>query len=462
MVIASTSPIRSEKILTVDNNLPVIDLSRVDDRSELSKVIIKACEEYGFFKVINHGVSDDVVTRMEQQGLDFFGMPLKDKLLQKKPQNINININNNINPLFGYGRKNIGFNGDMGEVEYLLLNTNHLSIIQTSKSISAINHPSKFSSAVIDYIQAVREVACELLDLMAEGLWVPNTSALSTLIRDVDNDSVFRLNHYPPFIKDTSSGMSKIGFGEHTDPQILTILRSNDVAGLQISLGTDVWVPVSPDPTAFCVFVGDLLQPSVFKFSAFLYRNRNRDPTRPAQFLPKKNQTGLLHFTSAMTNGRFISVRHRALTYSSKSRMSMAYFAAPPLHSLIAPVSETLLRSPLAYKPFTWAEYKKAAYSLRLGDSRLDLFRLKGTFCKQSFPSVCDSRKCFDLVGGFVLVKGNFGLQSFPLDFDARKWFELVGIRVARLNFFGFLSSAHLFHQLFDMNMKKNYDDNTT
>ncbi|KAM7267967.1 hypothetical protein ACFE04_010133 [Oxalis oulophora] len=99
---------------------------------------------------------------------------------------------------------------------------------------------------------------------MAECLWVPNTSALSTLIRDVDNDYVFRLNHYPPFIKDTSSGTSKIVFGEHTDPQILTILRSNDVAGLQISLRRDVWVPVSPDPTALCVFLGDLLQVCLF------------------------------------------------------------------------------------------------------------------------------------------------------------------------------------------------------
>lgn len=57
--------------------------------------------------------------------------------------------------------------------------------------------------------------------------------------------------------------------------------------------------------------------------------------------------------------------------------MSMAYFAAPPLGAKITALPEmvTSERPPL-YRAFTWAEYKKTTYSLRLSDSRFNLFRL--------------------------------------------------------------------------------------
>ncbi|XP_022760932.1 gibberellin 2-beta-dioxygenase 2-like, partial [Durio zibethinus] len=329
LMVASPNPIRAEKVQPIE--LPVINLSA--ERSEVSNLIVKACEEYGFFKVINHGVSEDIIAQMEEEGLNFFTKPLSEKQ-RAGPASP-----------FGYGCKNIGFRGDIGEVEYLLLDTNPLCISQISNNIS--NDPKKFSSSVSGYIHAVRDLACEILDLMAEGLWVHDSSVFSRMIRDGESDSLFRLNHYPPIpCKDGETSPSsfhghrsnKVGFGEHTDPQILTILRSNGVGGLQISLRDGVWVPVPPDPTAFCVNVGDVLQ--------------------------------------AMTNGRFVSVRHRALTNYDKSRMSMAYFGAPPLHAWVtAPAELVTSHKPLLYRPFTWGEYKGASYSLRLGDSRLDLFR---------------------------------------------------------------------------------------
>ncbi|MBA0733456.1 hypothetical protein Gogos_017474, partial [Gossypium gossypioides] len=101
---------------------------------------------------------------------------------------------------------------------------------------------------------------------MAEGLGVHDPSLLSNMIRDVDSDSMFRLNRYPPSSFHTpppphrATTTTEIGFGEHTDPQMLTILRSNDVGGLQICVAGGTWVPVTPDPTAFCINVGDVLQ----------------------------------------------------------------------------------------------------------------------------------------------------------------------------------------------------------
>ncbi|EXB94374.1 Gibberellin 2-beta-dioxygenase 2 [Morus notabilis] len=330
-------PIHNEKINDAIE-LPTIDLS-CPERSEVSRLIVKACEEFGFFKVINHGVPNDIITKMEQESLNFFAKPMAEKQMAgpAKP--------------FGYGCKNIGFNGDMGDVEYILLNTNPLSISHCSKIIS--NNPTSFSCAVSWYIEAVKGLACEILDLMGDGLLMSDRKLFSKLINHTDNDSLFRLNHYPNINTDHHDHHHhhhyhhhhsfKVGFGEHSDPQMLTLLRSNDVGGLQISLQDKVWVPVPPDPTAFLVNVGDVLQ--------------------------------------AMTNGRFVSVRHRVTNSyndndNNKSRMSMAYFAAPPLNAWIRAPTEVVVAQdkPCLFRPFTWAEYKRTAYSLRLNESRLNLF----------------------------------------------------------------------------------------
>ena len=126
MVVPSPSPIRSKKTKAV--GIPVIDLSL--NRSAIAELIVNACEDYGFFKVVNHGVPKEIIGRLEEEGLSFFAKPSSEK--QKAGP---------ASP-FGYGCKNIGFNGDRGELEYLLLHTNPVSISERSKAIS--NDPTEF------------------------------------------------------------------------------------------------------------------------------------------------------------------------------------------------------------------------------------------------------------------------------------------------------------------------------
>ncbi|XP_058076716.1 gibberellin 2-beta-dioxygenase 1-like [Magnolia sinica] len=115
------------------------------------------------------------------------------------------------------------------------------------------------SSAVSDYISAVKKLACGVLESLTEGLKVEPRNIFSKLLMDEESDSFFRLNHYPPCPKLKALSCNLTGFRGHTDPQIISILRSNNTSGLQISLSDESWVSVPPYHNSFVIF-GDSLQ----------------------------------------------------------------------------------------------------------------------------------------------------------------------------------------------------------
>ncbi|KAL8032243.1 hypothetical protein ABFX02_13G083000 [Erythranthe guttata] len=307
--------------------IPVVDLS---DHTHASKnTIVNGCKEFGFFKVINHSISMNFLTKLEQEIVNFFKLPQQEKDKWGSP-----------NP-FGYGNKNIGLNGDVGWLEYLLFSTNPQLLSLNSKSIIPGGIQESLWILVNEYVTAVRNMACEVLEMIADELHLEARDKLSKLIRDEKSDSCFRLNNYPPCpdqLQETSNGRSVIGFGEHTDPQIMSVLRSNEVSGFQICLKDGAWVSIPPDPTSFFLNVGDSLQ--------------------------------------VMTNGRFKSVKHRVLAADNlKSRVSMIYFGGPPLSEKITPLREVMEEGEESlYKEYTWSDYKNSAYKTKLSDNRLDNF----------------------------------------------------------------------------------------
>ena len=120
--------------------------------------------------------------------------------------------------------------------------------------------------AVNQYVTDVRGVATSVLEAVAEGLGVAPRDALSAMVTDAASDQVFRINHYPacPLLQRLPDSCGVTGFGEHTDPQLISVLRSNGTSGLQIALRDGAqWVSVPSDRDAFFVNVGDSLQVGV-------------------------------------------------------------------------------------------------------------------------------------------------------------------------------------------------------
>ena len=68
------------------DDIPVISLAGIDEdypggrRTEILKNIVSACEEWGIFQVVDHGVGDELFTQMFELSRQFFSMPDEYKL----------------------------------------------------------------------------------------------------------------------------------------------------------------------------------------------------------------------------------------------------------------------------------------------------------------------------------------------------------------------------------------------
>merc|ERR1739848_857646 len=105
-----------------------------------------------------------------------------------------------------------------------------------------------------------------------------------------------RLLHYYP----NTDFSKEIGVGAHTDYGLLTLLKQDNVGGLQVLNARDnYWVHAVPTPGAFVVNLGDML--------------------------------------ARWTNHTFKSTVHRVVNLGDLDRYSCPYFLEPNLDSLITP-----------------------------------------------------------------------------------------------------------------------------
>lgn len=66
------------------NEIPIISLAGIDDvdgrRAEICNKIVEACEDWGIFQVIDHGVDSNLISEMTRFAKGFFDLPAEEKL----------------------------------------------------------------------------------------------------------------------------------------------------------------------------------------------------------------------------------------------------------------------------------------------------------------------------------------------------------------------------------------------
>lgn len=256
-----------------------------------------------------------------------------------------------------------------------------------------------------EYTAALREVCGRVLELIAEGLGVERSLLRAMVVGREGSDEVVRVNHYPPcpLLPPVDCGVT--GFGEHTDPQIISVLWSNRTAGLQIKLRDGRWVPVPPTPESLFVNVGDSLQVCIkvghlffliFPVHATHARMRlvlsavcllccGAAPCAVCGTADYSACSAHPIHPQVLTNGRLRSVKHRVVAPApspdgARSRLSVIYFGGPAPSQRIAPLPQVMRDGEQSlYREFTWAEYKRAMYKTRLADHRLGPFELRAS-----------------------------------------------------------------------------------
>ncbi|KAI4370104.1 hypothetical protein MLD38_018485 [Melastoma candidum] len=183
-------------------DIPVIDVSLLvsGDPGEISK-LGRACEDWGFFLAINHGVSEDLMTRIQ-------------KIL--------------------YWR------------DFLKL--------KVHPKFHSPAHPEGFRDVLQEYCEKAGELAGQLLKGISESLGFEGTYISEAM--DMDQGfQLFTANLYPP----CPDSENAIGLPAHTDHGVLTLLMQNGIHGLQI-LHDGKWIQVEGIPGSLFVNTCDQIE----------------------------------------------------------------------------------------------------------------------------------------------------------------------------------------------------------
>ncbi|CAN1257906.1 S-norcoclaurine synthase 1 [Linum perenne] len=200
-------------------HIPVIDMSKLAATAaaaaaEESAKLHSACKEWGFFQVINHGVTEELMQRMKLDVQEFFNLPLQEKMsCAQMPNNIE-----------GYGQAFVLSEEqklDWGDMLFII-----------AQPVSGRNMkfwpkiPSSFRSSLDQYSSDLEKLSSTLLNYMAKNLGVEPEKLLSSFRDGVQG---VRKNYYPPcaFVVNVGDTIEIISNGEYKSIEHIAMVNPN-------------------------------------------------------------------------------------------------------------------------------------------------------------------------------------------------------------------------------------------
>ncbi|KAG4954812.1 hypothetical protein JHK87_040406 [Glycine soja] len=285
------------------DNIPTIDFSQLtssnlNERSKGIQQLGNACRDWGFFKLINHGVSETLMDKMLRASQRFFDLSEEEKREYAGGKVLD--------PI----RYGTSFNL---MVDKALFWRDYLKC-HVHPHFNVPSKPHGFSETVDEYITKSREVVGELLKGISLSLGLEENYIHKRLNVELGSQFLI-LNFYPPCPKPELV----MGLPAHTDHGLLTLLMENELGGLQIQ-HKGRWIPVHALPNSFLINTGDHLE--------------------------------------ILTNGKYKSVLHRAVVNTKATRISVATAHGASLDTSVGPAPELVGdENPAAYRAIKYRDY---------------------------------------------------------------------------------------------------------
>eukprot|EP00253_Pinus_taeda_P023352 PITA_23352 len=179
-------------------SIPIIDVSALDktpeERLDAIKQLGQACEDWGFFQVVNHGIQESVISSMLDAAHQFFSLPLEEKMKYE--------TKDVLNPV----RYGTSFYAEAEQIFNWRDYFKHFC----HPELHTPDNPPIYREVAGRYFKETRKLALKLMGAISESLEL-NSDYVKTVFKD--GFQIGTLNLYPPCPEPEQT----MGIARHSD-----------------------------------------------------------------------------------------------------------------------------------------------------------------------------------------------------------------------------------------------------
>lgn len=260
---------------------PVVNMEKLngEERCATMKLINDACENWGFFEIVNHGISTELLDTVEKMTKGHYKKCMEERFKEMVASK--------------------GLEAVQNEIEDLdWESTFHLRHLPESNISEIPDLEDEYRKVMKEFAKEIEKLAENILDIFCENLGIEKGYLKKAFYGSKGPTFGTKVSNYPPCPKpDLIKGLRA-----HTDAGgVILLFQDDKVSGLQL-LKDGNWIDVPPMHHSIVINLGDQLE--------------------------------------VITNGRYKSVMHRVIAQTDGTRMSIASFYNPGSDAVIYPAPE--------------------------------------------------------------------------------------------------------------------------